>query len=98
MAVTIVFAAPPVNINASFADGPWVYRLEIVDAKGTHINTLYDQQVVLEKNIWITWDGTNDEGRLMGVGNYIARLSKNGVLIEKIALTWIIPNASQSKP
>jgi hypothetical protein len=98
MAATIVFAAPPVNINASFADGPGVYQLEIVDAKGTHLNTLYNQQVVLEKDTWITWDGTNDDGRLMGAGNYIARLSKDGVLIEKIALTWIIPNASQSNP
>ena len=93
MAATIVFNSPPVNINASFADGPGVYRLEIVDSNRRHINTLYNQQVVLEKETWITWDGTNDEGRPMGYGNYIALLSRDGVLIEKIALTWIAPNA-----
>lgn len=98
MAATIVFDHPPVNIDASFADGPGVYRLEIVDTNGNHLNTLYNQQVVLEKDTWITWDGTNDDGRLMGEGNYIARLSKDGVLIEKIALTWIAPNTSQSNP
>jgi hypothetical protein len=98
MAATIVFNRPPVNINASFADGPGVYRLEIADANGTHLNTLFNQQVVLEKDTWITWDGTNDDGKLMGAGNYIARLSKDGVLIEKIALTWMAPNAPQSNP
>jgi hypothetical protein len=67
--------------------------LEIVDSNRRHINTLYNQQVVLEKETWITWDGTNDEGRPMGYGNYIALLSRDGVLIEKIALTWIAPNA-----
>ncbi len=98
MAATIVFNSPPVNINASFADGPGVYRLEIVDLKGKHINTLYNEQVVLEKETWITWDGTNDEGKPMGYGNYMALLSRDGVLIEKIALTWIAPNPSQSNP
>ena len=91
MAATIVFAKPPVNINASFADGPGVYRLEIVDARGAHINTLYNEQVVLEKDTWIIWDGTNDQGQRMGYGNYQALLSKDGVLIEKIALVWITP-------
>jgi flagellar hook assembly protein FlgD len=91
MAGTIVFAKPPVNINASFADGPGVYRLEIVDARGAHINTLYNEQVVLEKDTWIIWDGTNDQGQRMGYGNYQALLSKDGVLIEKIALVWITP-------
>jgi hypothetical protein len=95
MAATIVFASPPVNIDASFADGPGSYRLEIVDAGGNHINTLYDQQVVLEKESWITWDGTNDEGKPMGYGNYAALLSKDGILIEKIALTWIAPNIAK---
>src|SRR5665213_3134111 len=75
IATTITFANPPVNIDASFADGPGLYRLEIVDAQGLHLNTLYNKQSGFEKEIWITWDGTNDQGQLLRYGNYYAPVS-----------------------
>ncbi|HXL73975.1 MAG TPA: hypothetical protein VN963_10165, partial [bacterium] len=92
IATTITFANPPVNIDASFADGPGLYKLEIVNTQGVHLNTLYNKQSGFEKEIWITWDGTNDQGQLLRYGNYYALFSKDGALIEKIALIWIAPN------
>lgn len=89
IATTITFANPPVNIDASFADGPGLYKLEIVDAQGIHINTLYNKPSGFEKETWIVWDGTNDQGQLVRYGNYYALFTKDGVLIQKIALIWI---------
>lgn len=94
MAATIVFVNPPVNIDASFADGPGRYKLEIVDAQENHLVTLYDKHVSFEKESWISWDGTNDQGQLMHYGQYYALFSKDGRLIQKIALNWIPPNQS----
>ena len=91
IATTIVFDNPPVNIDASFADGPGLYKLEIVDAQGLHLNTLYNKPSGFEKEIWITWDGTNDQGQLLRYGNYYALFTKDGILIQKIALIWIQP-------
>jgi hypothetical protein len=91
IATTITFANPPVNIDASFADGPGLYKLEIVDAQGEHLNTLYNKPSGFEKEIWITWDGTNDRGQLLRYGNYYALFTKDGVLIQKMALIWVQP-------
>jgi hypothetical protein len=95
MAATIVFVNPPVNIDASFADGPGRYKLEIEDADGVHVITLYDRHVGFEKETWLSWDGTNDQGRLMHYGQYFAYFTKDGVLIQKIALTWIPPGKNE---
>ena len=96
MAATIVFVNPPVNIDASFADGPGRYKLEIVDDQGNHVNTLYDKHVGFEKETWISWDGTNEQGRLMRYGQYFALFSKDGRMIQKIALTWIPPSQPEA--
>ena len=94
IATTITFDNPPVNIDASFADGSGLYRLEIVDAQGFHLKTLYNKPSGFEKEIWITWDGTNDQGQLLRYGNYYALFTKDGVLIQKIALIWIRPGVT----
>ncbi len=92
MPETIVFVNPPVNIDVSFADGPGEYKLEIVDGQGNHVNTLYDKHVGYEKESWLSWDGKNDQGRLLPYGQYYALFSKDGTLIRRIALSWIPPD------
>lgn len=87
----IAFSSLPVNIDASFADGPGRYLCEIVDAQGNHINTIYNKQVAFEKESWISWDGTNDQGQLVHYGLYYAVFSKDGRLIQKIRLNWTAP-------
>lgn len=89
---TIVFVHPPVNIFVTFGDGPGKYKLEVVDAGGTHLKTLYDKRVGAERETWMSWDGTNDAGDLMPVGHYSAVFSKDGKVLRHIALVWISPD------
>jgi len=89
MPETIVFVNPPVNIDVSFGDGQGNYKLEITDSQGSHLTTLYEKHVSYERETWITWDGTNDSGKLMPLGHYFALFSKDGKVLRKIALEWI---------
>ncbi len=89
---TIVFVVPPVNILVNFADGPGKYKLEIVDNLGNHLRTLFDKRVLGAKEAWLSWDGNNDEGRLMRYGHYSAVFSKDEKVLRHIALEWIPPD------
>jgi hypothetical protein len=89
---TIVFVNPPVNIQVSFADGPGRYRLEVQGQDGTSLKMLYDKRVTFDREAWITWDGTNEDGKLMPLGTYNAVFSKDGKVLKKIALQWIKEN------
>jgi flagellar hook assembly protein FlgD len=89
---TIVFVSPPVNIQVSFADGPGRYRLEVQGPNGVPLKMLYDKKVTFDREAWITWDGTNEEGKLMPLGTYHAVFSKDGKVLKKIALQWIKEN------
>jgi len=81
-----------VNIDANFADGPGQYKVEIVDAEGNHLITLYDKHLTYRKETWVSWEGKNEQGTLMGPGKYYAIFTKDGNLMRKIALNWIEPN------
>jgi hypothetical protein len=89
---TIVFVAPPVNIFVTFGDGPGQYKLDVVDADGKHLKTLYDKHVGWSRETWVAWDGKNEQGRLMPYGQYFAYFSKDGKVLRRIALTWIAPD------
>jgi hypothetical protein len=89
--VEIVVPNPPVNIDANFADGPGQYKVEIVDASGNHLITLFDKQLTYRKETWISWDGKNEQGTLMGPGRYYALFTRDGNLMRKIALHWFAP-------
>jgi flagellar hook assembly protein FlgD len=84
----IAFSSLPVNIDASFGDGPGVYQCEIVDSQGTHVNTVFNKRVSFEKQTWISWDATNDQGQQVRYGMYYAVFTKDGKLIRKIPLNW----------
>ena len=84
----IAFSSLPVNIDASFGDGPGVYQCEIVDSQGNHVNTIFNKRVAFEKESWISWDATNDQGRQVRYGMYYAVFTKDGKLIRKIPLNW----------
>jgi hypothetical protein len=87
----LAFSNLPININASFADGPGLYQCEIVDRNGKHVNTVYQKRVAFEKQDWISWDATNDKGQLMPSGYYFAVFTKDGTLIHRITLNWNRP-------
>jgi hypothetical protein len=88
---TIVFTAPPVNVYMRFLDGPGFYQLDVMDAGGNRLKTVFQKQVTREKEAWAAWDGAAEDGRLMPVGTYTAIFSKDGKVLRKIILTWIVP-------
>ena len=86
---TIVFTSPPVNVYMGFRDGVGEYRLEVLDALGNHLKTLFDQSVTPNKReAWASWDGSNDLGIKVGAGSYFAVLSKDGHFLKMIVLSW----------
>jgi flagellar hook assembly protein FlgD len=84
----MAFSSLPININASFADGPGLYECEIVDRNGKHVSTVYKKQVGFEKDDWISWDATNDQGQKMPAGYYYAIVTYNGNPIGHIPISW----------
>lgn len=84
----MAFSSLPINIDATFSDGPGLYICEIVDKNGNHVKTVYQKQVAFEKDDWISWDATNDKGQLMPRGYYFAMFTKDGQPIRKMLLNW----------
>ncbi len=85
-AQTIVFENQPANIYISFADGPGVYRLEVVDASGSHLRNLFEKHVVAQPDDWVEWDGKDDSGREMPTGQYTVLYTKDGRALNKLVL------------
>ena len=81
---TIVFDQPPANIYMSFADGPGVYRLEVLDKDGRHVRDLYEKKIVAAAEDWAEWDGKDDRGLDCPRGWYYVIFSKDGTAIKKI--------------
>ena len=68
----------------SFADGPGVYRLEVLDKDGRHVRDLYEKKIVAAAEDWAEWDGKNDRGLDCPRGWYYVIFSKDGTAIKKI--------------
>ncbi len=88
---TIMFNSLPVNIYMLFLDGIGTYQLEIRSGQDRPIKIIYEKTISTQKDDWASWDGTNGEGKTMGLGTYYAILSKDGRILRKIALTWVNP-------
>jgi hypothetical protein len=73
----------------TFRDGPGEYKLEVVNAEGKHLRTMFDRRIIAEKDAWAAWDGIDEEGKLMSVGLYYAVFIKDGRLLKKIVLSWV---------
>ncbi len=85
---TIVFTDLPVNIYMRFRDGSGEYKVLLFDARGNYLKTVFDKQVLVEKEAWTSWDGTREDGILMPLGAYSAVLYKDGKALRKIILSW----------
>jgi hypothetical protein len=88
---TVVFTEPPVYVYMKFADGPGQYRLDVFNAQGGHLRTIFNQPITTQKESWTSWDGINEQGRLMSFGRYYVAFSKDGRILRNIFLTWIAP-------
>jgi hypothetical protein len=86
LAQTIVFDNQPANIYISYADGPGIYRLEVVDSSGNHLRNLFEKRVVAQQDDWVDWDGRDDTGREMPPGQYTVLYTKDGKGLNELIL------------
>jgi len=83
---TIVFGQPPANLYLNFADGPGLYRLEVFDKDGKSVRVLMEKKIVAQKDMWVEWDGKNDQAVDASEGIYSVILSKEGRQLQKISV------------
>jgi len=84
--VTIVFTDFPINIYMGFRDGVGEYQLNIWDAQGRLVQTVFQKNITIEKEHWATWDGKTTGGGESAPGLYYAVLSKDGRFLRRITL------------
>ncbi|HVZ80885.1 MAG TPA: hypothetical protein VHE12_08810 [bacterium] len=89
--VTLILGTEALNIYMRFLDGPGHYRLEIHDAWGAWVKTVYDKDIQLTRDDWATWDGNESSGRIMPAGLYQAVLFKDSRILRKLVIKKIGP-------
>lgn len=82
----IVFDRPPANIYITFADGPGLYEVDVVDQRSTVIQRLLQKRVLSDHGEWAVWNGKDALGMESPVGDYWVLLSKEGRLISRISV------------
>lgn len=83
-AQTMVFDDSTANIYVQFADGPGIYRLEVIDMKGRHLRNLFEKNVVAQTDAWVDWDGKDDQGRDVPLGVDMILFSKGEKELRKL--------------
>ena len=73
----------------TFGDGPGFYKVEAVDGNLKHLKTLLNQRVISASDMWLSWDGNDDEGNVVPSGRYYVLCSKEGLVLQKIILRRI---------
>jgi hypothetical protein len=79
----IVFEQPPLVFFVSFKD-PGEYRLEVFDAQGRWVCTLFDEKVAAPREQWVEWNGKNSMGTPVGAGEYTVVYVREGRPVRKI--------------
>jgi hypothetical protein len=87
----IVFGVSNANILVTFGDGPGFYKVEAVDGNLKHLKTLLNQRVISASDMWLSWDGNDDEGNVVPSGRYYVLCSKEGLVLQKIILRRVEP-------
>jgi hypothetical protein len=82
-----VTAQSAISFNISFADGTGLYQLEVVDGAGNPIRKIFNQVVNRNQEIWLQWDGKDEAGNSVLLGNYSLVYSKDGQILRKMALS-----------
>jgi hypothetical protein len=82
----IVFDRPPANIYITFADGPGIYEVDVVDQRSAVIQRLLQKRVISDHGEWAVWNGKDALGAESPVGDYWVLLLKEGKLISR---TWV---------
>jgi hypothetical protein len=83
---TLVVEVLPANLYVSFADGPGIYRVFILDSQGKTIRKVYDRRVVAQSEDWAYWDGLDDSGRAEPPGIYRVLFTLNDKPLKDVFL------------
>jgi hypothetical protein len=82
-----VAVQPSISFNISFADGTGLYRLEVVDGAGNPIRKVFEQVINRNQEIWLQWDGKDEQGAPLPPAAYWLVYSKDGRILRKMALS-----------
>ncbi len=82
----IVFGSSPAEIYITFADGPGLYQLEVVDTRAKVVKVVYNRRIVSETDAWVEWDGKDSQGRDMPAGQYFVVFFENGKALKSISI------------
>jgi hypothetical protein len=82
----VVFGQSYANILVLFGDGPGYYKVEAVDSNHNHLKTLLNQRIINTSEMWLTWDGKDEQGKDVPVGQYFILCSKEGAVLQTILL------------
>ena len=83
---TLMFAVLPFNLYVNFSDGPGRYRVEVQDRAGGHLKTLFEKRVGEGAEKWLEWDGKDEQGTDVPLGQYGVVCSKDGKILRRIVL------------
>lgn len=82
----VEFSSPPANIYVNFADGPGHYQVEVMDASGNSLESIFDEKVVRQGDKWLEWDGQDEKGKDAPPGQYFVIIYKNGKPLRSISV------------
>jgi flagellar hook assembly protein FlgD len=60
----------------------------MVDARGKPLQTIFDKWIVGEKDTWVTWNGKNDHGQEVPVGQYFVIFYKGGKPLRSVSVFY----------
>ena len=85
-ASTSIFEETPANIYLTYADGPGLYRLIVLDAGGLQVREIFNKKVVAQEGEWVEWDGRGDLGRSLPDGIYSIVFYKDDKILKEIPI------------
>ncbi|HVZ81098.1 MAG TPA: hypothetical protein VHE12_09955 [bacterium] len=80
----IVFDRPPANIYVTFADGPGLYTVDVLDSRSTPIKRILEKKVIADHGEWTVWDGKDARGADSPPGDYWVLLSREGKSVNRV--------------
>jgi flagellar hook assembly protein FlgD len=83
---SVVFHSGTAEVYLTFEDGPGLYQLEVVDTRAKPVKVIFNQRIVSRTDAWVEWNGKNEQGQDMPVGQYFVIFFENGKAIRSISV------------
>ena len=83
----LTFERLPVTVNVTFADGPGIYTVDVLDGQGKFIKRIYEEKVVRNHDQWVDWDGTDEADKPAGDGLFLLVCRKGDRELKRL---WVV--------